>query len=257
MFVSRNIFNVFFRGVKYVDVCPDKQAWGTNEKDKCQNPDEEYHCMFDTECNLVEDCRQKQSNNEITLYFIEQNITIFNKKNVPVMSSNDPDYHKLQQITLCKSARNVNKSTPDDYHNNTSVSNPTIYKNTDTTDEGLEACCISFATLFTLSAVIAIITPFIIYKIKRSQNIVERNIEGNLLMEKNNELNRLKKENSNVKEQLSQLKEEKNNIEGQLHVLQLKYMNGEQHYTQSRIAQESSSVGQTVPVSFQETDILM
>ncbi|CAC5396858.1 unnamed protein product [Mytilus coruscus] len=244
------------RCVKYVDVCPDKQAWGTNAKDMCPNPDE-YHCMFDTECNLVEDCRPKQTNNEIKLYFIEKNIANFYLRTVPAMSSNNPDYHILQQATFCKSASNISKSTSCDYNNNTSVSNNTIEQNSGSTVEGLKACCISFVILFVTSVALASIIPCIIYKIKRFKKSDERNEETNSLIKINNELDRVKKENCDVKQQLSQLKEDKHNIEEQLHVLQLKYMNGEQNNTQSRFAQESSSVGQTVPVSFQETDILL
>ncbi|XP_052088421.1 uncharacterized protein LOC127725470 [Mytilus californianus] len=254
---SQAFIIIAIRGVKYVDVCPDKQTWKTKANDVCPNLDEEYHCMFDTECNLVEDCRRKQTNNHITLYFFEQNISNFKIKTVPVMSSNDPDYHKLQQATFCKSASNISKSTPCDYNNNTSVSNNTIDQNSDTTDEGWEACCISFVTLFIISVALAIIIPFIIFKIIRFKKSDERNEEGNSSIEINNESDRVKKENCDVKEQLLQLKEEKHNIEEQLNVLQLKYMNGEQNYSQGRFAQESSSVGQTVPVSFQETDILI
>ncbi|CAC5396860.1 unnamed protein product [Mytilus coruscus] len=250
---SQAFISIAIRGVKYVDVCPDKQTWGTKATDMCPNPDE-YHCMFDTECNLVEDCRSKQTNNEIKLYFIEKK---FNIKTVPVMSSNDPDYHKLQQATFCKSASNISKSAPCD----TTVSNNTIDQNSDNTnvtnDEGWEACCISFITLFFITVALVSIIPFIIYRRTQSQKRKERTEEGNSLIEKNNELERVKKENCDVKEQLLQLKEEKNNIEEQLYVLQLKHVNGEQNNIQNRFTQESSPVGQTVPVSFRETDILM
>lgn len=229
-------------------VCPDKQTWESKTKYMCQNPDEEYHCMFDTECKLVEDCRQKQSNSEIGLYFINQNITNFEIKTVPVMSSNDPDYHKLQQATFCKNASNVSKSTPGDYHNNTSVSNNTIDQNTDSSGKGWEECCKSFVPLFIISAALAFIIPFIIYRKIRYKQHKERSEEGNSLIEKNNELDRVKKENCDFKEQLSQLKEEKKNIEAELHKLQPKYMNGEQHNIQSHIVQESSPFGRTVPV---------
>lgn len=169
-------------------VCPDKMEWETKAKDTCPNPDE-YHCMYDTECNLVEDCRPKQTNNEIALYFIG-NDTIFNTKIVPVMSSNNPDYHKLQQVTFCK-----RKSTP--------------------SNNGWKTCCITSVALCIFTIALSVFIYCIIFR-RRSKE--------------------LKKENNDFEEK----------------TFQLKNMNGEKNNTQSRFAQESSPVGQTVQCLVEE-----
>lgn len=95
----------YCRGVKHVQECPDEKTWAIKAKIVCPFKPDEYHCMYDIGCSLVEDCRPWQTNDRINIYF-EQNSTQFKIKEVPVMSTNDPYYNTLQQATFCNSNTN-------------------------------------------------------------------------------------------------------------------------------------------------------
>ncbi|XP_052088319.1 uncharacterized protein LOC127725426 [Mytilus californianus] len=224
------LFQISYRmGISGATVCPDDKAWSNRAKTFCSSTPRDYHCIYDIECQLIEDCRPSQTNDRITLYFVEQNTELFNIKTVPVMSTNSSNYHKLQYITLCRSNLNhVQNSSPS-------------RKN-----DSYKICCIAESVILGLLVIGAI------WKYRQMQ--YQESEASRKLIEKDCEIERLKRENCDFKEQLDQLKEEKNYIEEQL--VRLKEMNGEKPAVENRFTQESSPVRQTFG-DFQETEILI
>ncbi|VDI61840.1 Hypothetical predicted protein [Mytilus galloprovincialis] len=213
-------------------VCPDDNTWSNRAKTFCSLNPHEYHCVYNTSCQLIEDCRPSQTNDRIRLYFIERNTEAFIIKTVPVMSTNNSNYHKLQYITLCESnMSHVPNSSP-------------TRKN-----DSYKICCIAE------SVILGLLVIGVVWKYRQLQ--YQESEASTKLIAKDCEIARFKKENCDLKEQSVKLEEEKNHIVEQL--VRLKDMNGEKPGVENRIAQESSpllALGQTFG-DFREIDNLI
>ncbi|XP_063402343.1 uncharacterized protein LOC134686601 [Mytilus trossulus] len=223
------LFQTSYYLISGATVCPDDNTWSNRAKTFCSLNPHEYHCVYNTSCQLIEDCRPSQTNDRIRLYFSERNTETFYIKTVPVMSTNNSNYHKLQYITLCESnMSHIQNSSP-------------TRKN-----DSYKICCIAE------SVILGLLVIGVVWKYRQLR--YQESEASSQLTAKDCEIARIKRENCDNKEQIDQLKEEKNHIVEQL--VRLKDTNGEKPGVKNRFAQESSPVGQTFG-DFRETDILI
>ncbi|CAG2220167.1 unnamed protein product [Mytilus edulis] len=136
----------------------------TRAKIVCPINATEYHCMYDTECQLVEDY-------------------------VPVIQTNNPDYHKLQEATKCKTNGNNSSSVGDSVCNG------------DTSHT--EICCV-------LGVVSSLVLPGII--IYMCVYFEPQKEAYRPLIEKDKEIERLNEEVFNLKVLLKEKDDEQNLI---------------------------------------------
>lgn len=91
--------------------CPLTEAeWKNRSIELCESEPPKYHCMYNSDCQLVEFCAEKKYNN-FGIYLINsgQEFLIKNKNE---MFSNSKDYWIIQDILYCKKRRTSTTEKP-------------------------------------------------------------------------------------------------------------------------------------------------
>ena len=81
--------------------CPlTKDGWNERGHEYCKSQPEDYHCMYNTSCKLVEFCRKEKYNN-FQIYLSISGLQFFKEKRNE-MFTNSMNYWKMQDILYCK-----------------------------------------------------------------------------------------------------------------------------------------------------------